>query len=288
MHRFLYIALLFVTTFSFAQEKSKKKLSEKDFQKQVSYERKDSYKGPKPSMYSSPAPMYENTDDEGEEETQSTRPGGIQFDENQLDKMREQKGSSTTDETEGKGGTIIKDPSIREFEEPEYQEPEENELEVKPFNLSSGVVTSILIILGALLLILIVYLIVRNRANRNKRINTTYVQEEWNPTQITKSELELKLEEAFLREDYRMCVRIYFTFILKELIKNGKITWKKEYTNYDYLNQLVKDTDYETFLKIVNVYDLVWYGEFSLTKSEYLEVQPLLEGYYKQIETNHE
>lgn len=288
MYKLFYIVLMLMTTLSFAQEKSKKKLSEKDFQKQVSYERKDSYKGPKPSMYSSPAPMYESMDGEGGEETQTKRPGGIQFDENQLDKMREKKGSSSTNETEGNGGTIIKDPSIREFEEPEYEEPEDNELEVKPFNLSSGVVTSILIILGALLLILIIYLFVRNRANRNKRIQTTFVQEEWNPTQITKSELELKLEEAFLREDYRTCVRIYFTFILKELIKSGKISWKKEYTNYDYLNQLSSDADYEVFLKIVNIYDLVWYGEFSLSKTEYLEVQPLLEGYYKQIETNHE
>lgn len=292
MNRFLYILLLFVVSFSHAQQKKtkEKELSVKDFQRQVSYERKESYKGPKPSAYSSPASLYDTPEENYDDSEENTSSGGIEFDENQLDEIRERKESSTNDRTEqGGGGSIMRDPEIREFEEQDIDMPEpakQNTFE--PFQLSQTVVTSILIILGVLLVILIVYLIVRNRANRNKRIQTNLQVEAWNPTVISKTELELKLEEAFEQGDYRTCVRIYFTFILKELISSGKIRWKKEYTNYDYLNQMVKDPESDIFSKVVSIYDLVWYGEFLLSKEEYLEVQPLLEGYYKRIEKRHE
>jgi hypothetical protein len=291
MNNWIYIALLFVSSFAYSQEKKVKGkvLSEKDFQKQVSYERKESYQGPKPSSYNSPASLYDTPEDEGENNDENNRSGGIQFDENQLDEIRQRKGSTSTEPLDGNGGSIQKDPDIRELEEQDYDVPEPSEPPtLKPFELSSGVVTSILIILGVLILIFVLYLIFRNRANRNKRIQTVLQSEAWDPTEISKTELELKLEEAFEKGDYRTCVRIYFTFILKELISSGKIRWKKEYTNYDYLAQMADDAEAETFSKIVSIYDLVWYGEFLLSKEEYLEVQPLLEGYYKRIEKRHE
>jgi hypothetical protein len=100
-----------------------------------------------------------------------------------LDEIRERKESSTNERTEqGGGGSIMRDSEIREYEEPDIDVPEPTEpTTIEPFQLSQAVVTSILIILGILLVILIVYLIARNRANRNKRVQGSIQVEAWNP-----------------------------------------------------------------------------------------------------------
>jgi hypothetical protein len=38
------------------------------------------------------------------------------------------------------------------------------------------------------------------------------------------------------------------------------------------------------FEECVRIYDLVWYGEYQLSKSDFEEIQPVLLSYYKLIE----
>ena len=118
-------------------------------------------------------------------------------------------------------------------------------------------------------------------------------ESEWNPDLITKSELELRLEEAMLRGDYRACIRIYFTFILKEMIRLKRIKWKKDLTNFDYLlqvqsNKKIERTDFESFSESIRIYDLVWYGEYDIKNEEYSELSPILANYYKHLNSKND
>lgn len=114
------------------------------------------------------------------------------------------------------------------------------------------------------------------------------VENDWNPEVISKTELELRLEEAVEREDYRECVRIYFTFILKELIRKGWINWKKEKTNYHYVLEMHKRENAAHFNECVRIYDLVWYGDYNIDQDIFGLLQPSFENYYKSLDPVNE
>lgn len=138
----------------------------------------------------------------------------------------------------------------------------------------------LIIAIGALLFTL--YLILKKIRPSDSKISVD-VEDEWNPTIITKSELELKLEKAIMGNNFRECVRIHFMFILKELITNNSIDWKPEKTNYDYLTEVRKSKGYDGFGECVRIYDLVWYGDYEISLQDYNQLKPALENYYQSL-----
>jgi hypothetical protein len=134
----------------------------------------------------------------------------------------------------------------------------------------------------------IVYLVAKNHHPSNRRVATDFSPDAWNPLLIPKTDLELRLEEAMLRADYRACVRIYFTFILKELIRLNHIQWKKELTNYDYWLQVQGRPGAADFAESIRIYDLIWYGEYEITRTEFEQVLPHLRHHYEQLTAAHE
>ncbi len=140
----------------------------------------------------------------------------------------------------------------------------------------------VLLILVICALIFILYLMLRKIKPLDSKVKMK-VDDEWNPTVVTKSELELKLEKAIMGNNYRECVRIHFMFILKELINNNFIEWKPEKTNYDYLNETRKSKGYDNFHECVRIYDLVWYGDYEITQTDYNRLKPTLESYYQSL-----
>ena len=153
--------------------------------------------------------------------------------------------------------------------------------------LSAGFFNTLLIILVVVLVVILLYFLLRNRKPSDTKIAID-VEDEWNPEIITKTELELKLESAMDREDYRECVRIYFTFILKELIKKGWIRWKKEKTNHHYVMEMGGRDGSLGFMECVRIYDLVWYGEYQIDREIFEMLQPTLLNYYKSLDPTDE
>jgi len=96
------------------------------------------------------------------------------------------------------------------------------------------------------------------------------------------------LEEALSRDDFREGVRIYFTFILKELISKGWIQWKKDKTNHHYLLEVNGKPNSDIFRECVRIYDLVWYGEYEIDRKAYEMLQPTLLNYYHSLKTMNE
>jgi hypothetical protein len=112
------------------------------------------------------------------------------------------------------------------------------------------------------------------------------LEEDLNPATISKTELELRLEEAMQRGDYRECVRIYFLFAMKDLIQRRWIFWKKEKTNIHYIIEMQGRKGAREFEEIVGIYDLVWYGDYVIDEEAYRRMQPVLDAHYKTIERN--
>ena len=187
----------------------------------------------------------------------------------------------------GEGGNKPRNPEMGkpepiEFDPPDIDAPDVD-LDINPPTFSASFGKIVLIILAAVALLLIVYLIIKNYRPRNKKVKSQLVHEEWNPETVTKTELELRLEQAMLENNYRECVRIYFTFILKEMIRLRLIRWKRELTNFDYLLQAHASPNYSEFEESIRIYDLVWYGDYNISKEDYHRLERHLDRHYKLL-----
>lgn len=282
LNKYLLYILILLAGNTWAQKPvAEKKPSYKKFSKEYKYVKRKSYTGPE-NNYMSPVPM-EKVEDDGESYH------GLQY--SPQDILRSRQARKNTTDRGGSTGDRAYDPEV---EEPlfEINPPDLNaNTDIKktsPPMISPAVWRVILFIIGFLLLAWITYLIVKNYRPKPAPLSGNFSPSDWNPELIPKTELELRLEEATLREDYRECVRIYFTFILKELIRLRRIKWKKDLTNFDYILQMRGKSGYSDFEETVRIYDLVWYGEYEITSKEFDAVVPHLEKNYQSLITEHE
>lgn len=109
--------------------------------------------------------------------------------------------------------------------------------------------------------------------------------EYWNPEIVPVSDLENRLKKAITKEKYREAVRVYFTLILKELIRLNQIKWTREKTNHEYLMGLKNKTHYAPFSACIHVFDVIWYGEYEIDKHRFNEVEPTLSAFLNTLKT---
>lgn len=129
--------------------------------------------------------------------------------------------------------------------------------------------TLLAVFLGLIIYFLFINTTVSDEGKRVKKLEI-----ERAPVEITKSELELMLERALAGDDYRLAIRIYFIFVLKDLSEKKWITWKKEKTNFSYLMEMKGKKQYELFNESVSVFELVWYGDYDISNKDYAVLEP--------------
>lgn len=278
MNKYFIFLILLLTFESFSQKESP---SLKNFQKKFSYQKSKNYKGPEDTYYETPADM--SPQENNNNPNSSGNNGTINYSPQEIEKKRSKNHHS------GKGGNKPDNPKMGkpepiEFDPPEIDSPDIDLPDIDTPSISLNFWKILLIIILAIGLIFLIYYLVKNYSPKNKKVIKPITPDDWNPDLITKSELELRLEEALKRNDFRECVRIYFTFILKEMIRLNLIKWKKDFTNYDYVLQVKSHKISPEFEESVRIYDLVWYGEYNIQKEEYTQLSIHLEQNYKQLE----
>jgi len=139
-------------------------------------------------------------------------------------------------------------------------------------------IRKLIIAIGILLLFFALYKIVKNIRLKSNSVSNRQEQE-WNPNEITKTELEKNLEKAELSNNYRECIRVLYLFMLKALIEHKLIDWKPEKTNFQYVNEVKRQTNKLNIEEIVRIFELVWYGKYSITKEQYGKLKPTMESY---------
>lgn len=320
LSRLFYIALLLVfpVTTGWSQDTKKEDPKQKTWEKEkknLRYQRSEDYNGPNDWYSDDPTDIRE----EGftsEEELQrrlyggsssgsggsrsfggSSRGGTIQYQPQQVQRQR-QKNHQGFDRGGGQG-TVKYDPKVKRPEPikptPRKASNRNNSRSTSTRSsssssrsgsstgASSGFWNVLLIILVVAAGVTLLYFLLRNKKPADTKVMVD-VEDEWNPEVVSKTELELKLEAASEREDYRECVRIYFTFILKELIKKGWIRWKKEKTNHHYVMEMGGRDGSLGFMECVRIYDLVWYGEYEIDREIFEMLQPTLLNYYQSLD----
>ncbi len=278
---FILILLIFQSFGLLSQEKDVPYYKEE--QKLNKYEKTKNYQGPTDWYTQQPAAMSDDEDYYSGGNYGNSQ-NGIQHTPSTIQRYRQDKFNR------GQNGNSNEPEKILEsdvMEDPKNLPSVDIDPPTSAWDFFKNFWNVVLIIIVIALLLLIIYFIIKGIKPPNKKI-THDVEDSWNPEIISKTELELKLEDAENAENFRECVRIYFTFILKDLIQLRLISWKKDKTNHDYLLEMSESPYYSEFNSCVNIYDIVWYGEYEIDKEIYNKVRPVLSAFYQKIEVKSE
>lgn len=119
----------------------------------------------------------------------------------------------------------------------------------------------------------LVYYLFINSKRGSKEIKSIHL-DDVAPIEIPLTELQRLLQEALANGDYRLAIRIYFVFIVRDLSQKNWIQWEKEKTNYHYLREMSHKPEYEPFQKTVGYFEVIWYGKRVIDKSTFEAIRP--------------
>jgi hypothetical protein len=100
-------------------------------------------------------------------------------------------------------------------------------------------------------------------------------------TETTKIETEEQLQnisfegqiiEAEYKQNYRLATRLYYLWVIKELVERGQIKFHIDKTNRDYCNEMLGKSQFRFFENCTNYYNYVWFGEFKIDENAYQKI----------------
>lgn len=247
------------------------------------YKKSEKYKGPETDDYQSPSTINESSSNNSGTSNGTTSPyQGTPYSAKDLEEGKSGKNG-------GNGtGSIEEDPNIEPSDPvdvPDFDAPEGPDINAPDTSFSVNFWKYLGIILVLVALAFLIYYMIKNRNPQGTRaIPFEALVADLNPAEISKTELELRLEEATATENYKECVRIYFLFAMKELTNRKWIFWKKEKTNMHYIIEVQGRPAAREFEQIVSIYDLVWYGDYAIDATSYQTIEPQLKKAYQSIE----
>lgn len=256
----------------------------RDLREENGFGPSDNFKGPRHKGYIDPSSINENQPGDVGSGNSNFQPyQGTPLTDKQIQRGRRK---FSNPNGSGGSGTIESDPNVAPSQDADVPEVDQSTRRISSNSSTSG---NFWLWVGMLLLVVIlayiVYTLVKNKQpSMDRMIPFEPLTEDTNPAVISKTELELRLEEAIAKEDFKECVRIYFLFAMKELIERRWIFWKKEKTNLHYLIEVQGKPGAADFEQIVTIYDLVWYGDYVIDRPTYETMQPTLDRCYKRIE----
>ena len=282
-----YIICLLLPLIGWNQTGDSKELKRKwkEINEQHGFQKAKDYNGPSADGYLSPSDINES---------QPVTPGSgssrnMPYKGMPYSSAQQRQGRNPGAQGPGGNGTLQSDPNITPPEDidiPEIDSPDIDAPDIDAPEVGGSFWKILGIIFLIILVGIIIYYILKNKQPSNPTVPFEPLEEDLNPATISKTELELRLEEAMQRGDYRECVRIYFLFAMKELIQRRWIFWKKEKTNIHYIIEMQGRNGVREFEEIVGIYDLVWYGDYVIDEEAYRRMQPVLDARYKTIERN--
>ena len=138
------------------------------------------------------------------------------------------------------------------------------------------------LILAAALFFIIKYFLNIQTSNILKKNNKSIVKFGSDEELIKREDLNLLLKDAIENEEYRIAVRFYYLLILKKLTESGSLNWQQEKTNEDYIKELQETSLQSKFSESTRVYDFVWYGNFNINQTDFINAEALFNSILKK------
>ena len=94
------------------------------------------------------------------------------------------------------------------------------------------------------------------------------------------------IDEAVLKKQYRIAIRLQYLHTLKLLSEMKYIDWRINKTNLHYILEMQSKPSSAVFSSLTNIFDWVWYGDFSIQEMEYEQYRETFENYKKSLAKN--
>ena len=93
--------------------------------------------------------------------------------------------------------------------------------------------------------------------------------EEITAENIENTDINSLITNAENSDDYRLAIRYYYLYVLKNLSLKNYIKFEDDKTNAEYLNEINDKPFCKKFAYTSYLYNYIWYGEFPLNTDEY-------------------
>lgn len=91
------------------------------------------------------------------------------------------------------------------------------------------------------------------------------------------------ISSAEENNNFRLAIRYYYLWLLKDLTTAELIEYDVEKTNSDYYNELTSASIKEEFSYTSYLYNYIWYGEFNVDKDQFIRAKNSFVGFLKTI-----
>ena len=147
----------------------------------------------------------------------------------------------------------------------------------------------IFVILGGFLVYTVIKLFINRDVNigRIKPINEEMdmVLEDLEEN-LHESDLDRALRLALEAGNYKAAIRIYYLALIKDMSLKGLISWKKDKTNYNYVNELLDTPWHQDFSTATLAFERIWYGNVTVDKAKYELLTPRFQSLLNKIREN--
>jgi hypothetical protein len=127
-------------------------------------------------------------------------------------------------------------------------------------------------IFAIIIIILVIYFIVKAIMNKEgswifgASSDKKIIDYETVSQNIHKADFDKMIREAISAEEYRLAIRWYYLWLLKQMSDKSIIEWDPDKTNADYLYEIKQTTLQSQFAYVSYLYNYTWYGHFDIDK----------------------
>ena len=99
---------------------------------------------------------------------------------------------------------------------------------------------------------------------------------------LQESEFDPLIRQAIATKQFALAIRLYYLASIKELSLTGKIQWKKDKTNREYVREMRTHRLFEPFKSMTTIFEKVWYGDVVLDEANFILIQPAFQDLLNQ------
>lgn len=144
-----------------------------------------------------------------------------------------------------------------------------------PGEKTDNVLTLIFRFMAILVVLFAIYFIVRMIMNKQgtwvfaKKSQQVSIDINDAEAMLKAADFPSMITEAERNADFRVCVRLYYLWLLRFMKDREIIVWEPEKTNAEYLSELRNEDQKKNFSYLSYLYEYVWYGEFEISETNY-------------------
>lgn len=111
------------------------------------------------------------------------------------------------------------------------------------------------------------------KINKRKPVKIKKMIYEDDDEYIENSNFDKLIKQAVFNKNYRLATRYYYLLSLQKMISKKQISYHKDKTNSDYLNEIKNKTVKSKYSYISYLYNYIWYGKFEINEHKFKTVK---------------